>query len=247
MTHAEGLGFDLKWNMGWMNDTLRYFSRDPIFRKFHQNDLTFSLLYAFSERFMMVLSHDEVVHGKGSLLRKMPGPDWQKFANLRLLYSYMICHPGKKLIFIGGEFGQWNEWDANVSLDWFLLDGPLHKGLLQCVRELNLLYHAEPALWEQDFDWRGYEWIDFSDADKSVISYFRRGKTSQLICVHNFTPELYSHYWIAVKNITGVREILNTDEARFGGSGNINRTISFSQYGFTIENLSPLATLIRTR
>jgi 1,4-alpha-glucan branching enzyme len=244
VTQMDGLGFDLKWNMGWMNDTLRYFSRDPIYRRFHQSDLTFSLLYAFSERFMMVLSHDEVVHGKRSLLSKMPGPDWQKFANLRLLYSYMICHPGKKLLFMGGEFGQRNEWNADVPLDWFLLNEPLHKGLLQCVRELNHFYHAQPALWEKDFDWEGYEWIDFSDTDRSVISYFRKTGTSQLVCVHNFTPELYSHYWIAVKNLTEVRELLNTDEERFGGSGKINKKILVSQHGFTIENISPLATLI---
>jgi len=243
VTHKEGLQFDLKWNMGWMNDTIKYFSTDPIYRKFHQNDLTFSLLYAFSEQFMLVLSHDEVVHGKGSLLCKMPGPDWQKFAGLRLLYSYMICHPGKKLLFMGGELAQWNEWDAQKPLDWFLLEEPLHLGMQLFVAELNHFYHASPALWEADFSWEGYEWIDFSDHEKSVISYFRKGKTSQLICIHNFTPEFYPSYWIGAKPLSRVKEVFNTDESRYGGSGKLNASISLLSDGFLID-LAPLATMI---
>ena len=243
VTHPDGLGFDLKWNMGWMNDTLRYFSLDPIYRHFHQNDLTFSLLYTFSERFMSVLSHDEVVHGKGSLIGKMPGPDWQKFANVRLIYSYMMCHPGKKLLFMGGEFGQWSEWDSGSELEWNLLGSASHKGLCDCVREINHFYHSHSALWEWDFDWRGYEWIDFSDADRSVISYLRKGELSMLVCVHNFTPETYSNYFIALKGAKGVREVFNTDAARFGGSDKINSEIALMKGGFSVS-LAPLATQI---
>jgi 1,4-alpha-glucan branching enzyme len=243
VTHAQGLGFDLKWNMGWMNDTLRYFSRDPIHRKFHQNDLTFSLLYAFSEQFMLVLSHDEVVHGKGSLLNKMPGPDWQKFAHLRLLYSYMMCHPGKKLLFMGAELGMWHEWCDRRFLDWSLLEHPQHLGLWQFVQEMNHFYHRLPALWAADFSWEGYEWIDFSDEVKSVLVYWRRGKNSQIICVHNFTPEFYPFYWIHVKHLKRVRELLNTDEERFGGSGKTNPDLAAEPDGFFIS-LSPLATLL---
>ncbi len=216
VTHAEGLGFDLKWNMGWMNDLLRYFAKDPIYRKFHQNDLTFSLLYAFTEKFMCVLSHDEVVHGKGSLLNKMPGPDWQKYANVRLLYSYMICHPGKKLIFMGAEIGQWNEWYCKSNLDWYLLQYPHHQGLFDMVRDLNHFYLAQPPLWEADFDWRGYEWIDFSDSQNSVISYLRKGAGRSLACVHNFTPEFHAQYWISLKDQSKVREVFNTDSAQYG-------------------------------
>lgn len=243
VTHQDGLNFDLKWNMGWMNDSLKYFSKDPIYRKFHQNDLTFSLLYAFSEQFMLVLSHDEVVHGKGSLLRKMPGPDWQKFANLRLLYSYMICHPGKKLLFMGSEFAQWDEWDAQKPLDWFLLGMPLHAGMQRLVEEINHFYHARPALWESDFSWEGYEWIDFSDSEKSVISYYRKAKASRLICIHNFTPEFYPSYWVPAKSLSRIKEVFNTDESRFGGSGKTNPSISLHSDGFSID-LSPLATII---
>ena len=243
VTHGQGLGFDLKWNMGWMNDTLRYFSRDPIYRKFHQNDLTFSLLYAFSEQFMLVLSHDEVVHGKGSLLSKMPGPDWQKFANVRLLYSYMMCHPGKKLLFMGAELGVWHEWYSGAPLDWNLLDHSLHRGLFQCIQEINHVYHRLPALWASDFSWEGYEWIDFSDELRSILVYWRRGEGSQVICIHNFTPEFYPSYWVNVKHVKGVKEILNTDEERFGGSGKTNPSFSLQSDGFSID-LSPLATIL---
>lgn len=245
----NGLGFDLKWNMGWMNDTLRYFLKDPIYRKFHQNDLTFSLIYAFSERFLSVLSHDEVVHMKGSLLSKMPGPDWQKFANLRLLYSYLMCHPGKKLLFMGGEIGQWTEWNCQGQLDWYLLQYPLHQGIFDLVKDLNHFYLAQPALWEYDFDWRGYEWIDFSDSEQSVICYLRKGKTKTLVCVHHFTPEYRPGYWVPLSHVKRVKEVFNTDAPLYGGSGKCNQPIPLSKNeqgipaGFTIA-LAPLATQI---
>lgn len=243
VTHKEGLGFDLKWNMGWMNDTLRYFCKDPIYRRFHQNDLTFSLLYAFNEKFLSVLSHDEVVHGKGSLLNKMPGTEWQQFANLRLLYSYMICQPGKKLLFMGGEIGQRAEWDCKGNLDWHLLQYSPHEGIYRMVKELNHFYLNNPPLWENDFAWQGYEWIDFSDAENSVISYLRKGSKRSLICVHNFTPEFHPAYWIPLKGVKTVREIFNTDRAIYGGSNQLNPHILPDKEGFTIA-LAPLATMI---
>lgn len=239
VTHSEGLSFDLKWNMGWMNDTLRYFSRDPIYRKFHQNDLTFSMLYVFSEKFMSVLSHDEVVHGKRSLLAKMPGPDWQKFANLRLLYSYMICHPGKKLTFMGSEVAPWKEWDCKSNIDWHLLEYAFHHGVFEMVRELNRFYLEHPALWANDFDWQGYEWIDFADSERSIISYIRKGDGKSLAIVHNFTPEFHAEYCIPLKGVKKVREVFNTDAAKYGGSNQING----EKDGFCIA-LAPLATQI---
>jgi len=243
VTHSEGLGFDLKWNMGWMNDTLRYFSKDPIHRKFHQEELTFSLLYAFSEKFMSVLSHDEVVHGKRSLLNKMPGPDWQKFANIRLLYSYLICHPGKKLIFMGGEVGQWNEWDCKAQIDWYLLQYPLHQGLYEMVRDLNHFYLNHSSLWEIDFEWSGFEWIDFSDVERSVTAYLRKGNQQCLAIVHNFTPEYHENYWIKLGNVKGIKEVFNTDGAQYGGSNQLNATIECQSAGFAIH-LAPLATMV---
>jgi len=238
-----GLGFDLKWNMGWMNDTLRYVSKDPIYRRYHQNDLTFSLLYAFSERFACVLSHDEVVHGKRSLLSKMPGPDWQKFANLRLLYSYMVCHPGKKLFFMGGELGQWGEWDSSGQLDWFLLQYPLHEGLHRMVRDLNHFAEGAPPLWERDFGWDGFEWIDFSDAEKSVLSYLRKSSGACLVCIHHFTPEVYPDYGIRLANVRRVKEVFNTDSLEYGGSNRKNETARIEKDYFAIT-LAPLATMI---
>jgi 1,4-alpha-glucan branching enzyme len=239
VTAKEGLGFDLKWNMGWMNDTLRYISRDPIYRRYHQNDLTFCLLYAFSERFILVLSHDEVVHMKASLLSKMPGDDWQKFANMRLLYSYQIGHPGKKLLFMGGEVGQWREWDCKGEIDWYLLQYSPHRGLSDCVKDLNLLYQARESLWKHDFSWEGFQWIDFSDSAHCVISYLRK----DIVFVHNFTPEYRETYWIPLKKGKKVREILNTDDLKYGGSGKVNPEVSATPDGFAIS-LSPLATMI---
>ncbi len=243
VTHSDGLGFDFKWNMGWMNDTLRYFSKDPIYRKFHQNELTFSLFYAFSEKFICALSHDEVVHGKRSLLSKMPGPDWQKFANLRLIYSYMLCHPGKNLIFMGAEVGQWKEWSCKGEVEWNLLKYAFHKGIYEMARDLNHFYLQNSALWERDFEWQGYEWIDFSDAQNCVTSYLRKGSKQSLVCVHNFTPQFFSEYRIKLKNVKKICEVFNTDSAKYGGSNKLNDEIRISKEGFVIQ-LSPLATMI---
>jgi len=245
----NGLGFDLKWNMGWMNDTLRYFQVDPIYRSHHRNELTFGLLYAFSERFMVALSHDEVVHGKRSLLSKMPGDEWQKFANLRTLYSYMICQPGKKLFFMGAEIGQVREWACKEVLPWNLLELPLHKGMQRCVKELNYLYQASPALWEKDFDHEGFEWVDFSDHENSVISYLRKGKDRILLCVHNFTPTYFEKYHLFLgncmsSNFSEIKEVFSTDREEYGGSGKLNPgIIKGNKAGVTIS-LSPLSTMI---
>jgi 1,4-alpha-glucan branching enzyme len=244
VTHFEGLGFDLKWNMGWMNDTLRYFGRDPIYRKYHQNELTFSLLYVFSERFMSVLSHDEVVHGKGSLIGKMPGPDWQKFAGVRLFYSYMLGHPGKKLFFMGSELGQWSEWNCSQELEWHLLQYPLHRGLQKMVADLNFLYLRYSQFWEKDFNWTGYEWVDFSDKDHSVISYLRSSSAKNpLFFVHHFSPELFKDYRLPLKNVKEIVEIFNTDEEKYGGSGQLNISVGRDEQSVSIC-LSPLATMI---
>jgi len=219
-TYLGGLGFSLKWNMGWMHDTLLYMSKDPIYRKYHHDTLTFSLLYAFSENFVLPLSHDEVVYGKRSLLEKMPGGLWQKFANLRLLYGFMYGHPGKKLLFMGGEFGQWREWSHDESLDWHLLEGEPHWKLHQYVKDLNRLYTAEPALYQVDFDWRGFEWIDFRDWEHSIVSFLRRAKDPHnfLVFTCNFTPAPRYRYRIGVPEGGYYREILNSDSARYGGS-----------------------------
>jgi 1,4-alpha-glucan branching enzyme len=219
-TYVGGLGFSLKWNMGWMHDTLLYFSKEPIHRKFHQNHLTFSMLYAFTENFALVLSHDEVVHGKRSLVSKMPGDEWQMFANLRALFTYMYAHPGKKLLFMGGEFGQWHEWSESHSLDWHLLDeGPFHRGLQQFVTDLTHLYRQEPALYEADHDWHGFEWIDFHDADSSIIAFQRRAQDPQnhLVIACNFTPVPREGYRIGVPQTRFYQEILNSDGAAYGG------------------------------
>ncbi|MBU6383517.1 MAG: 1,4-alpha-glucan branching protein GlgB [Verrucomicrobia bacterium] len=243
VTHSDGLGFDLKWNMGWMNDTLRYFHRDPLYRKYHQNDLTFSMLYVFSEKFIAVLSHDEVVHGKGSFLSKMPGPDWQKFANVRLLYSYMMCHPGKKLMFMGSELAPWHEWNCKSNIDWHLLEYAFHHGVHQMVKELNHFYLSHPEIWTFDFDWQGYEWISFADAEHSVIAYLRKGDGKHLAVIHNFTPEFHSAYWVPLKNAKKLQEVFNTDHAKYGGSNQLNPDIQIEQEGFSMA-LAPLATHI---
>jgi len=220
-TYVGGLGFSLKWNMGWMHDTLEYFSNNPVFRRYHHNNLTFSLLYAFNENFVLVLSHDEVVHGKRALLAKMPGDYWQQFANLRALYAFLYAHPGKKMLFMGGEFGQWNEWYSATSLDWNLLDYEPHRKLQGLVAELNHLCRAERALHEIDFEYTGFEWIDFHDADDSVIAFLRKGRTpgDYLVVVCNFTPVPRYGYRVGVPEACFHREILNTDDAKFGGSG----------------------------
>ncbi|MEW6219973.1 MAG: 1,4-alpha-glucan branching protein GlgB [Thermodesulfobacteriota bacterium] len=220
-TEVGGLGFGFKWNLGWMNDTLTYFSKDPIYRKYHHNALTFPLLYAFTENFILVLSHDEVVHGKRSLLSKMPGDTWQQFANLRLLFLFMWASPGKKLLFMGGEMGQVDEWYCKKSLDWHLLeeDGP-HRRLQSFVRELNALYRAHPCLWELDFDHHGFSWMDFLDVDRSVVSFARFAKDRQdhLVVLLNFTPEVHHDYRLGVPELVNYREILCSDNECFGGA-----------------------------
>jgi 1,4-alpha-glucan branching enzyme len=219
-TSLGGLGFGMKWNMGWMHDTLDYFGHDPIHRKYHHNQVTFSIWYAFNENFVLPLSHDEVVYGKGSLLRRMPGDDWQRFANLRLLFGYMWTHPGKKLLFMGGEFGQWNEWNHESSLDWHLLDQPLHSQLSRWVTDLNRALREQPALHEQDFNAQGFEWIDASDADQSILSYLRRGANGELLAVIcNFTPTPRHNYRMGVPAGGLWREVLNSDASLYGGSG----------------------------
>jgi len=219
-TYLGGLGFGLKWDMGWMNDTLRYMAHEPVHRKYHHNDLTFRMLYAFTENFILPLSHDEVVHGKGALLGKMPGDDWQKFANLRLLLGYMYMQPGKKLLFMGGEIGQWREWHHDESLDWHLLQYAPHHGLQRWVRDLNTLYRAEPALHQLDCEPGGFEWIDCNDADGSVLSFMRRGKSPDdvLVVGCNFTPVPRLAYEIGAPHGGYWREIVNSDAGLYGGS-----------------------------
>ncbi len=218
--YLGGLGFDLKWNMGWMNDTLAYISRDAVHRKYHQSDLTFGLLYAFTENFVLVLSHDEVVHGKRSMLSKMPGDVWQKLANLRLYYGFMFGHPGKKLLFMGGEFGQWDEWNYDQSLDWHLAGFREHRRLQHYVRDLNRIYTQERALHQVDFDARGFQWVDFHDADNSIVSFIRRAwdGADHVVVVCNFTPVPRWSYRIGVPEQAYYREILNSESSLYGGS-----------------------------
>jgi 1,4-alpha-glucan branching enzyme len=219
-TYVGGLGFDLKWNMGWMNDTLRYMAYDPIHRQFHHNELTFSMLYAFHENFVLPLSHDEVVHGKRALLEKMPGDDWQKFANLRLLFGYMFAHPGKKLLFMGSELGQRNEfWEAG-TVDWSLEESPWHRGIQALLSDLNAVHAREAALHEVDFEWSGFEWIEANDAANSVLSFLRRARKSEefVIAVCNFTPVMREEYRVGVPRPGFYREILNSDSRHYQGS-----------------------------
>ncbi len=219
-TYVGGLGFSLKWNMGWMNDTREYMHKDPIHRKFHQDELTFSLIYAFTENFVLPLSHDEVVHGKGSLLDQMPGDLWQKFANLRLLYGYMWAHPGKKLLFMGGEFGQWTEWNCNESLQWHLLEWQSHEGVQRYLADLNAVYRREPALHQVDFEYTGFEWIDCHNWQDSVLSFIRKGKdpNDYVICCCNFTPVPRVGYKIGAPEACWYEEISNSDSTYYGGS-----------------------------
>jgi 1,4-alpha-glucan branching enzyme len=222
--YVGGLGFGLKWDMGWMHDTLEYMSTDPVYRKYDHNKLTFRMIYAFFENFMLPLSHDEVVYGKGSLLRKMPGDDWQKFANLRLLLGYMYAQPGKKLLFMGDELGQWDEWYHEMSLSWHLLDAPLHLSLHRWVEEINRAYRSEPALYEIDNDWSGFEWIDANDADNSVVSLLRKAKDERdtMLVVCNFTPVVRRNYRVGVPKGGVWRELLNSDASQYGGSNQGN-------------------------
>lgn len=223
-TYVGGLGFGMKWNMGWMHDTLYYFSQDPIFRKYHHDQLTFSVWYAFWENFVLSLSHDEVVHGKRALLDKMPGDDWQKFANLRLLLGFMYTHPGKKLLFMGAEMGQWDEWDHESSLEWHLLQYERHYGIKKWLQDLNRVYKNEPALYEVDFENSGFRWVDASDWEQSVVSFIRRGRTTKdtILTVCNFTPMPRYNYRIGVPSSGFWKEILNSDSNGYWGSGHGN-------------------------
>ncbi|WP_142784549.1 1,4-alpha-glucan branching protein GlgB [Changchengzhania lutea] len=220
-----GLGFGMKWMMGWMHDTLEYFGKDPVYRKFHQNDITFSLAYAFTENFMLPLSHDEVVYGKNSILGRMPGDEWQRFANLRLLYGYMFTHPGTKLLFMGSEFGQYNEWNFQESLDWNLLEFEPHKNLQNYYKELNAFYKSTGALHEKGFSEDGFEWISFDDHENCVISYIRKGKKPEnnVVVVCNMTPTLRENYRIGLPNKGKLEEVFNSDAKDFGGSGVSNK------------------------
>lgn len=219
-TREGGLGFSFKWNMGWMHDVLDYFALDPIYRSYHQENLTFGLLYAFSEKFLLPLSHDEVVHMKGSLWQRMAGDDWRKAAQLRLLYAFMTAYPGKKLLFMGSEFGQGREWNHDEELDWRSLQGPFHEGIRRCFRDLMALYREERALWEQDDSWRGFSWIDCQDRSQSVLSWIRTDRSGKpLLFVGNFTPEPRRNYRVGFPGGGRWRERLNTDAAHYGGSG----------------------------
>ena len=222
-----GLGFGMKWMMGWMHDTLEYFAKDPLYRKHHQNDISFSLTYAFTENFMLPLSHDEVVYGKKSIVSKQPGDEWQRFANLRLLYGYMFMHPGAKLLFMGNEFGQYEEWNFEQSLDWNLLDFLPHKGMKDFMSALNEFYKSTPALYEKAFSTEGFEWISYEDNENSVLSFIRKGNDAKndVYVVCNFTPNLLKKYRIGVPSAGKIIEIFNSDHQKFGGSGNSNSDV----------------------
>ncbi|MFI5304412.1 MAG: 1,4-alpha-glucan branching protein GlgB [Nitrospiria bacterium] len=252
-TYVGGLGFGMKWNMGWMNDTLNYFSKDPAYRKYHHNQLTFSILYAFTENFALPLSHDEVVHGKGSLLNQMSGLGMEKFSNLRLLFGYMFAHPGKKSLFMGGEFGQWKEWSHEESLDWHLLQYSQHQGIQRWVKDLNNLYKTEPALHELDFQNEGFGWIDLQDWEQSIISFARFGKASDsvILAVCNFTPIPRYQYQIGVPRKGFWKEVLNSDAAIYGGnnignSGGVNSSFlaMHGQPASIFLTLPPLAIVL---
>ncbi len=219
--YQGGLGFSYKWNMGWMHDSLNYFGEDPVHRRYHHDNLTFGLLYAFSENFILPLSHDEVVHGKGSIIGRMPGDEWQAFSNLRLYYTYMYTHPGKKLLFMGGEFGQRREWNHDISLDWHLLNQPAHAGIQRLVRDLNHFYRSTAALYQADFKPEGFEWIDCSDNEQGVIAFIRHGANSSemLVAVCNMTPVIRRNYRIGVSVAGRYRERINSDASAYGGSG----------------------------
>lgn len=221
-----GLGFHYKWNMGWMNDTLAYMERDPIYRQYHQDQLTFGLVYAFSENFVLPLSHDEVVHGKGSLLTKMPGDDWQQFANLRAYLTFMWSHPGKKLLFMGGEFAQRAEWNHNTSLDWHLLDAPAHAGISELIKDLNASLTAFPALYQQDCSHEGFEWLQIDNAAQSVLAWLRRDVQGNTVVVTaNLTPQYHADYRIGVPSGGSLVERFNSDQTRYGGSGQLNAEV----------------------
>ena len=250
--YLGGLGFGMKWNMGWMHDTLAYFANDPVYRKFHQGLLTFGIWYAFSENFVLALSHDEVVYGKGTLVNKMPGDTWRQFANLRTLFGYMWAHPGKKLLFMGGEFGQRREWQHDESLEWHVLQYPEHRGLQRWVQDLNRFYRSEPALYTFDFSPQGFEWIDFKDTEQSVISFQRKGKEHDdtVVVVCNCSPVPRHNYIVGVPQGGFWREVLNSDAPMYGGSGQgnfggvkANPVAAHGHYHSLLLTLPPLSTL----
>jgi 1,4-alpha-glucan branching enzyme len=249
-TYLGGLGFGQKWMMGWMHDTLQYFKKDPVHRKYHQNEITFSIMYAFTENFMLPLSHDEVVHGKGSLLGRMPGDEWTRFANLRTLYMYMYTHPGTKLLFMGAEFGQSSEWSHDRTLEWHLLQYPPHQGMQALIRDLNALYKTERGLYELSFDHKGFEWVDYGDRDSSIIIFLRKAtrREDQLLVVCNFTPAVRYNYRLGVPIRGSWKEIFSSDELKYGGSGVLNHGLLITRpvkchhrdYSFTIT-VPPMA------
>jgi 1,4-alpha-glucan branching enzyme len=254
--YLGGLGFGMKWMMGWMNDTLSFFEKDPFFRKHHHSRITFSTEYAFTENFMLPLSHDEVVHGKGSLLNKMPGDEWQKFANMRLLFAYMFTHPGTKLMFMGDEFGQGREWTHNHSLDWHTLEYASHQGLKTFVKSLNHLYRNEPALYEKSFSYDGFEWIEGGDADNSVLVYSRKGnhENDNVVIILNLTPVPRPAYRIGLPASGQWQSILNSDELKYYGSGmGTSETLTAEEIAWqgkpqsVLLNLPPLAAVILKR
>jgi 1,4-alpha-glucan branching enzyme len=247
-----GLGFSFKWNMGWMHDTLEYFSKDPIHRRHHHDQLTFSMMYEYSERFIMPLSHDEVVHLKGSLLNKMPGDEWQKRANLRLLLAYMFTRPGKKLLFMGVELAPWGEWNHDASLEWNqLTDDPVRAAHFRYLCRLGEVYRHRPSLWINDESWEGFAWIDVADRDNSVISYVRRGASEHTVVILNLTPVPRSNYRIGVPDATAYELLLRSDDVEWGGSG-YDRTSRFATepspfHGYQqsiVATLPPLSALI---
>ena len=252
--HVGGLGFSMKWNMGWMHDTLSYMTKEPIHRHFHHNQLTFGLLYCFTENFILPFSHDEVVHGKGSMLYKMPGDDWQRFANLRLLYTYMFTYPGKKLLFMGCEFGQGPEWDHDGTLQWHVLEYAPHLGLQKLVGDLNRQYRAHPALYRHDFEHSGFEWIDCNDTDQSVLSYLSRDQNQTLIIILNFTPVPRYHYRVGVPQAGQYQELINSDSSYYAGSniGNLGtldtQDVPWMNRPCSLElTLPPLAAIVLKR
>jgi 1,4-alpha-glucan branching enzyme len=246
-----GLGFSLKWNMGWMHDTLQYFGNDPVHRRYHHNLMTFGPVYAFSENFVLPFSHDEVVHGKGSVFGRMPGDEWQRFANLRLLYTFQWTFPGKKLLFMGSEFGQSSEWNHRESLPWHLHDYPLHAGVQRLISDLNALYRREPALHRYDFEGRGFDWLTWEDAEQSVLSFTRHGDMEEVLVVLNLTPVPRQDYRVGVNRPGIYRELLNSDSEYYGGSnlGNPLPLASASQVAMGRENsisitLPPLGAVV---
>ena len=229
--HEGGLGFNFKWNMGYMNDTLKYFKQDPVYRKYYHNNLTFSLIYAFSENYVLPFSHDEVVHGKHSLVDKMPGDYYQKFSNLKLLYAYQYSHPGKKLVFMGGEFGQFIEWNEYGELDWFLMDYDSHSGVYRFVQDLNRIYTESPEFYEIERSWEGFEWIDHHRSNESLLSFKRFSKSGdEIACIFNFTPVERSEYWFETIEGTQYEEILSSDNIKYFGSGTLNGTIKSHEH-----------------